>query len=231
VARVLAWTGGVLFVASLLYTVYFYGVVLGDPTPAHTTSSLSLAVGINLVLFGLFAAHHSIFARGVTKRWIERIVPARMERSFYVWVASLLLIATWMLWRLVEGLLYDIDGFWKWPMYALQLAGVHLTVRAAGFLDALELAGIRQLQPRAREVVFRTDGPFGLVRHPIYLGWILMTFAAPAMTYNRLIFALITTGYLVVAIPWEERSLVTAFGDRYRTYQSLVKWRLIPGVW
>lgn len=230
-ARVLAWTGGVLFVASLVYTVYFYGVVLGDAAPPAATS-LPAALAVNLVLFGIFAAHHSIFARGVTKRWIERVVPSPMERSFYVWVASLLLIAVWLLWRLVDGLLYDIDGFWKWPLYALQLAGVHLTLRAAGFLDFLELAGIRQLDPRpGGDPVFRTDGPFGLVRHPIYLGWILMTFAAPAMTMNRLIFAVITTAYLVVAIPWEERSLVSAFGDQYRRYQSIVRWRLIPGLW
>jgi protein-S-isoprenylcysteine O-methyltransferase Ste14 len=231
VARVLAWTGGVLFVASLLYTVYFYGVVLGDAAPPSPTS-LPVAIAVNLVLFGIFAAHHSIFAREVTKRWIERVVPPRMERSFYVWVASLLLIAVWLPWRLVEGLLYDIDSFWKWSLYALQLAGVHLALRAAGFLDFLELAGIRQLDPRlASEPVFRTDGPFGLVRHPIYLGWILMTFATPTMTMNRLIFAVITTTYLVVAIPWEERSLVHAFGDRYRKYQSIVRWRLIPGLW
>ena len=230
-ARVLAWTGGVLFVASLLYTVYFYGVTLADAVPRPATP-VSVAVATNLVLFGIFAAHHSIFARGATKRWIERVIPARLERSFYVWIASLLLIAVWTLWRLVEGALYDIETVWKWPMYALQLAGVHLTLRAAGFLDFLELAGIRQLEPQATsEPVFRTDGPFGLVRHPIYLGWMLMTFATPAMTLNRLIFAVITTGYLVVAIPWEERSLVHAFGDRYRRYQSIVRWRLIPGVW
>jgi protein-S-isoprenylcysteine O-methyltransferase Ste14 len=231
VARVLAWTGGVLFVVSLLYTAYFYGVVLADATPPFATAP-SVAVAVNLVLFGIFAAHHSVFARGVTKHWVERVVPARMERSFYVWVASLLLIAVWLAWRLAEGLLYDVDSAWKWPLYAVQLAGVYLTVRAAGFLDCLELAGIRQLQPTpARDAVFRTDGPFGLVRHPIYLGWILMTLATPTMTLNRLIFAGITTAYLVVAIPWEERSLVSAFGDRYRKYQSLVKWRLVPGLW
>lgn len=230
-ARVLAWIGGVLFVASLLYTVYFYGVTLGDAVPSDP-APVPAAVAINLVLFGIFAAHHSIFARGATKRWIERVIPPRLERSFYVWIASLLLIAVWMLWRLVSGALYDIESFWKWPMYALQLAGVHLTLRAAGFLDFFELAGIRQLQPQIKqEPVFRTDGPFGLVRHPIYLGWILMTFATPAMTLNRLMFAVITTGYLVMAIPWEEQSLVTAFGERYRRYQSIVRWRLIPGVW
>jgi methanethiol S-methyltransferase len=230
VARFLAWIGGGLFVAALLYTVYFYGVVLATDTPANATP-LPIAIVINLMLFGVFAAHHSIFARGATKRWIERLVPGQMERSFYVWVASLLLIGVWMLWRVAAGLLYDIAGPWRWAMYALQLVGFYLIVRAAGFLDALELAGIRQLQRKTPTVVFRTDGPFGLVRHPIYLGWILMTFAAPMMTVNRLIFAIVTSAYLVVAIPWEEQSLVSAFGDRYRAYQAIVKWRLIPGLW
>jgi protein-S-isoprenylcysteine O-methyltransferase Ste14 len=230
VARALAWFGGVVFVASLAYTLYFYALVLGDPAPSND-SPLPLAFAINLILFGLFAAHHSIFARERAKRLVERLMPARMERSFYVWIASLLLIAVWMMWKLVAGLVYEVEGVGQWPLYALQLAGVHLIVRAAGSLDSLELAGIRQLHDRPRETVFRTDGPFGLVRHPIYLGWILMTFAAPAMTMNRLMFAVITSGYLILAIPWEEKSLVAAFGDRYRAYQSIVRWRLIPGIW
>jgi protein-S-isoprenylcysteine O-methyltransferase Ste14 len=230
VGRAVAWTGGVLFVASLLYTVYFYAVVLGDASPA-TPTPLLLAFTANLILFGLFAAHHSVFARPFAKRWITRVIPPHMERSFYVWVASLLLIAVWLLWRHVAGMIYDVRGIARWLLYALQLAGVYLIVRAAGFLDALELAGIRQAREATRDTVFRSDGPFGLVRHPIYLGWILMTFAAPTMTANRLMFAVITTSYLIVAIPWEERSLVTAFGDRYRAYQSIVRWRLIPWVW
>jgi protein-S-isoprenylcysteine O-methyltransferase Ste14 len=229
-ARLVAWLGGALFVAALLYTVYFYGVVLSD---AASSSAIALpnAAAVNVLLFGIFAAHHSLFARGPTKRWVERTVPAQMERSFYVWVASLLLIGVWLSWRLTAGLLYEVDGLLRWPLHVLQLAGAYLILRAAGFLDALELAGIRQLQHQARPVVFRTNGPFGLVRHPIYLGWILMTFAAPTMTINRLIFAVVTSAYLVLAIPWEERALVAAFGDRYRSYQAIVKWRLIPGLW
>ena len=82
-----------------------------------------------------------------------------------------------------------------------------------------------------KEVVFRTNGPFGIVRHPIYLGWILMVFGAPTMTTDRLVFAVISSLYLVLAIPWEERSLVAVFGDRYRTYQDTVRWRILPWVW
>jgi protein-S-isoprenylcysteine O-methyltransferase Ste14 len=229
VARVLAWLGGAFFVASLAYTVYFYAVLLGDPQPAHAVT-LARATVLNTVLFGVFAAHHSVFAREAVKRWMARVIPPQMERSCYVWVASLLLVLVCMLWQLVAGTVYVAEGAVRWLFYALQLLGVHLTMRAAGFIDPFELAGIRQAQ-RQDAVVFRTDGPFGLVRHPIYLGWLLMTFATPTMTINRLLFAVISSAYLVVAIPWEERSLAAAFGDRYRAYQAIVRWRLIPGLW
>ena len=82
-----------------------------------------------------------------------------------------------------------------------------------------------------RDVAFKVAGPFGLVRHPIYLGWILIVFGAPLMTMSRLLFAVISSAYLVLAIPWEEASLVEAFGERYRAYQRQVRWRLVPGVW
>ena len=104
------------------------------------------------------------------------------------------------------------------------------TVRAAGFIDPLELAGIRQAE-RQDAVVFRTDGLFGLVRHPIYLGWLLMTLATPSLTLNRLLFAAISSGYLIIAIPWEERSLVAAFGEQLPRVSGEVRWRLVPGLW
>ena len=93
-----------------------------------------------------------------------------------------------------------------------------------------ELAGVRQ-PDRTKPVEFKADGPFGIVRHPIYLGWILMVFATPAMTTSQLLFAIVSTLYLIIAIPYEERSLVDAFGDKYRDYQRQMKWRLIPLVW
>jgi protein-S-isoprenylcysteine O-methyltransferase Ste14 len=79
--------------------------------------------------------------------------------------------------------------------------------------------------------MMQTDGAYRLVRHPIYFGWVLMVFGAPAMTASRLLFAAISTLYLIVAIPFEERSLTKEFGAAYRDYQRRVRWRLIPGVW
>ncbi len=229
-ARILTWLGGALFVASLGYAAYFYAVVLADPTPV-SESGLAQAIAVDALLFGVFALHHSLLARTRAKRLVTRVVPERMERSVYVWIASILFAATCWLWQLVPGMVYDVLEPARWVLYALQGAGLVLIWRAAAMLDGLELAGIRQLQGRVRPVTFKASGPFGLVRHPIYLGWILMVFGAPAMTINRLVFAIISSVYLVLAIPWEERSLLEAFGDRYRAYQGSVRWRLVPGIW
>jgi len=225
-----SWLGGVVFVASLGYGAYFYTVVLADasPTPA---AGRARAIAVNVLLFGAFALHHSVLARTAAKRWVTRVVPERLERSVYVWIASLLFAATCWCWQLVPGILYDIRGPGRWLLFAVQLTAIVLIWRAAAMIDGLELAGIRQIQGRVRPVTFKASGPFGLVRHPIYLGWMLLVCAAPAMTINRLVFAIISSLYLLLAIPWEERSLIEAFGDRYRAYQSTVRWRIVPGIW
>jgi len=224
-----AWLGGAAFVASLAFAGYFYAVTLGNDSPS-APASLPAALAINTALLTLFATHHSLFARDWAKRWMTRVVPPGLERSVYVWVASVLFVGVCLLWQQTGGLVYRATGALRWLLFALQLAGLYILVRGAAVLDPLELAGIRQAQQRT-PVAFRTDGPYGLVRHPIYLGWALMTLAVPTMTVGRLMFAGLTTLYLILAIPWEEKSLVAAFGGRYRAYQSTVKWRLLPRVW
>ena len=101
----------------------------------------------------------------------------------------------------------------------MQVAGVWLTIRAAGMISVFELAGVRQANHQ-RPVEFKATGPFGLVRHPIYLGWILLVFASTPMTASKLLFAVVSSAYLLAAIPWEEASLVEAFGEKYRAYQT-----------
>ena len=229
--RIFAWLGGGLFVASLGYTLYFYVVILAR-TDGTADTNPARAIAINVALFGVFALHHSLLARTGAKRWVTRLIPEQLERSAYVWIASLLLLAVCLLWQPVPGLTYAMDDPWRWGFYAAQLFGYLLTSRAAAILDGLELAGIRQVQGRERPPSdFRADGPFGYVRHPIYLGWILLVFGTPTMTMNRLLFAVISSLYLILAIPWEERSLIATSGDRYRAYQQRVRWRLVPGIW
>jgi methanethiol S-methyltransferase len=224
------WTGAVLFVVSLSSFVLVYGILLDRPGTTAPAFSVFIAL-YNIALFSVFALHHSAMARTGAKRWLTRVIPADLERSVYVWIASLLFLAVCWMWEPIPGTAWDAGGVTMWGLRLVQLLGLWLTLRTAAILDVLELSGVRQIDRKARPVEFKAAGPFALVRHPIYLGWILLVFAAPLMTMSRLVFAVISSAYLIAAIPWEEQSLVEAFGDRYRTYQKQVRWRLLPGVW
>ncbi len=223
------WLGGALFVASLASFIIVYGIVLGRP-PSVNAASTGAAIAVNVAMFTVFALHHSAMARTGAKAWIADVIPPRLERSVYVWIASALFLGVTWMWVPVPGVAWQLTGVWQWIGRGAQLLGLWLTARAAGLLDPLELAGIRQLQG-LRPAEFTAIGPFRLVRHPIYLGWILVVFGSPFMTMSRLVMAVVSSAYLFVAVPWEERSLIEAFGDRYREYQRNVRWRIVPWLW
>jgi methanethiol S-methyltransferase len=227
--KLAVWLGGVAFVASLGYVVYFYVVVLGSA--AGTPDRLLRNALVDTALFAGFALHHSLFARPAVKAIVSRWVSPANERSVYVWVSSILLLAVCIFWQSVPGLIYRTEGVLRLVLFGLQVLGLVLTARSASVIDPLELAGIRQASTRVSNDTLRVAGPFRVVRHPIYLGWMLMVFGAPTMTANRLLFAVLSSLYLILAIPWEERSLVAVHGDRYRAYQQQVRWRVLPGIW
>ena len=224
-----AWAGALAFLVSLSYLAYFYVVTLGS-TAGDPSRRVDHAL-VDIGLFFAFALHHSLLARSGAKRLVVRVIPAHLERTFYVWIASALAIALCVFWQPIAGLVYSVDGWWRAPFWTIQITGLLVVVRAARAVSALELAGVHQAARRTAAAGLKVVGPFRVVRHPIYLGWILMVFATPAMTANRLVFAVISTLYLILAIPWEEKSLVADHGDRYREYQRQVRWRLIPGLW
>jgi protein-S-isoprenylcysteine O-methyltransferase Ste14 len=223
--RLFVWAGGAMFALSLAVCAYFFLVVWAAPAAGGGW----LAVAINAGIFSIFALHHSVFAREPIKRRLAAVVPERLIRSFYVWTASVLLLAVLAAWQVLEGAVYHVTG---WPavcLAALQLAGLWLIIRSVARIDPLELAGI-DAHDRAGNAL-QTDGPYRWVRHPLYLGWVLVVFGAAHMTANRFAFALMSTMYLMLAIPWEERSLLRAFGDAYAQYQRAVRWRILPFVY
>ena len=224
----IAWAGAALFAVSLGYFLYAYLVVYGRPVPA---GPVLVPAAIDTALFSLFALHHSVFARAGAKTWITRIVPAVLERSIYAWVASLLFIAVCWAWQPVPGDLYELPGVWQWLGIAVQVAGVVLTFLGSRALDVLDLAGVRAVLPRRAATPLITSGVYGIVRHPLYFGWALLVFGAPHMTATRAVFAVVSTAYLVIAIPWEERGLVATFGSAYEQYRGRVRWRMLPGIY
>ena len=223
VARVITWGGAVLFAFALAYFLFSYSVTFGE---IATGDIRPRAIAVNLALFSAFALHHSIFARGPVRAFVRQRFPAPLERSVYVWVASLMLIVVCYGWRAIPGVLWDVPAPWRWAIVAVQVWGVWMTLRSAAVIDGLELAGVRE----SRAAEFKSTGPYGWVRHPIYLGWILIVFAMGTMTITRLVFAVVSTLYLLIAIPFEERTL-RAQSSAYGDYMRRVPWKLIPRVY
>lgn len=225
-----AWTGAALFVLSLLSFVVAYLWRFGFATSGGWDATAWRDALDNLILFTIFALHHSVMARTGAKSWITKMVPAELERSVYVWIASLLFLAVCWLWQPLPGIAWSVPPPLSYVFSGIQLIGAFLTLQSARIVGIWDLAGVKPPYPLG-DVQFKTIGPYGIVRHPIYLGWVLIVFAAPVMTTSRLLFATVSTFYLVVAIPLEEGSLVAAFGDKYRSYQQRMRWRLLPYIW
>lgn len=229
--KAVRWGGALLFGAALGYFAYRFAVTFGEPAPAPADVA---SVIWNVILFTAFALHHSLFARTPVRAWIARAAPAH-ERSIYVWVASLLFIAVCALWQPVGGVAWDARGWLRWTLTGVQASGVMLTLRGAAVLDPRELAGITQgrggKDGRSEASEFKTVGPYGWVRHPIYLGWFLIVLAATPMTMTRLVFAAVSCCYLVVAMPFEEGTLRRTSAGAYDDYCRQVRWRIIPGVY
>lgn len=222
--RAFVWLGGMLFAVSLTACAWCYLVVMGRQ--ARFGGWLPLVA--DAVLLTIFASHHSLFARDAVKAMVARIIPLQLVRSFYVWVASLLLLIVSVGWWRIGGQLYTATGALAIAGGLVQLGGLCVTARGVARIDPLELAGIR---PARENEGLRVSGPYRWVRHPVYLGWVLMTFGAAHMTGDRLAFAMLTTAYLVAAIPWEERSLRRSFGEDYARYMRQVRWRMIPFIY
>lgn len=247
-AHLFAWTGAIVFVLSLSYFLYSYWVVFGRTADGAVRA---FAVIWDVALFSAFAAHHSVFAREPVRRRLARTFP-HLERSVYVWVASLLFIVVCWLWQPVAGVVWELDGPARVAAVVVHVGGIVFSVYSASLIDAFELAGIRQLNaqgptpnaqlpptpnaqrlamPNSQGEEFKTTGPYGWVRHPIYLGWFLIVFAVGTMTMTRFVFAVVSCAYILVAIPFEERSIRASSGGAYERYMKRVRRKLIPGLY
>ena len=184
---------------------------------------------VDLGLLGLFAVQHSVMARPFFKRWLTRIVPESAERSTYVLASSLALIVMFACWQPLGGVVwYGRGSDDRAACSGARFAFGWLLVLVSTFLiNHFDLFGLRQvwLQLVGRpysELGFRTPGPYKYVRHPLYVGWLFAFWAAPTMTVSHLVFAIATTGYILIAIQFEERDLMAHLGQAYREYRERV---------
>ena len=223
-----------VFLVAFLYAIGFV-TGLGVPKTIDTgpAGPAGQAFVIDILLMSLFAVQHSVMARQPFKRWWTQFVPHVVERSTYVLLASLVLILLYWQWRPIPTIVWEITN----PQIAmavlgLSLAGWLLVLVSTFVINHFELFGLQQVVinlsgQTATEPHFNTPSLYKVVRHPIYLGFIIAFWAAPVMTVGHLLFAAVTTAYIFVGIFLEERDLVELFGDDYRRYRERVA-ALIP---
>jgi protein-S-isoprenylcysteine O-methyltransferase Ste14 len=218
-----------VFFATYLYAVGFVGNLLVprtiDGTPA---GSFAAGVVVDLVLLLAFALQHSVMARSGFKRWITRSIPEAAERSTYVLTSSLALIALFAFWRPLGGIVWQVeDAAAVAGLYTLFAGGWLLVLVSTFLINHFDLFGLRQvwlylIGKPYQPIAFRTPGLYRLVRHPLYLGWLFAFWATPVMTVTHLLFAVATTGYILIAIRFEERDLTAHLGEAYREYRERV---------
>jgi len=226
----------VIFLGTFLYAIGFIGN-FGVPTaldgPASRPLAISLAVDVGLLT--LFAVQHSLMARKWFKEWWTKIVPKPVERATYVLFSSLALILLFVLWRPLGGVVWSVeDPIGRFVLRALFAFGWGLILYSTFLINHFDLFGLRQVwrnlvgQPES-EYRFVTPGPYRLVRHPLYVGWLFAFWMTPQMTFAHLLFSVATTAYILLAIQFEERDLVREFGDTYEDYRRTVP-MLVPSL-
>jgi protein-S-isoprenylcysteine O-methyltransferase Ste14 len=219
----------VFFLVTFLYTIGFVEGIPGIKTiDSGPTESVWVAVGIDVLLLGVFAVQHSVMARQGFKRWWTRFVSSPVERSTYVLAASLAVALLLWQWRPLPALVWTVDNAsGRTLLYVISALGWGILLLATFLINHFELFGLHQVFNYWRGVsfsppAFRTPALYKYVRHPIYLGFILAFWATPRMTQGHLLFAVATTGYVFVGIFFEERDLIAHFGDEYRRYRQRV---------
>jgi protein-S-isoprenylcysteine O-methyltransferase Ste14 len=219
----------VVFLATFLYAIAFVGG-FGVPTRLDGAAqpSLALALAVDAALLTIFAVQHSVMARRWFKEWWTQIVPWTIERSTFVLFASLALILLFWQWRPIGIEVWTVDNpFIRAVLWALFAAGWGTVLVVTFLINHFDLFGLRQVwlpligKPYTR-IEFRTPMPYRYVRHPLYFGFLLAFWMTPTMTLAHLVFAVVTTAYIVVAIQFEERDLISEYGSAYEEYRKRV---------
>ena len=224
-----------VFFATFLYALGFVGNFYVPRTlDSAPTGGFGSSLLLDLALLGLFAIQHSVMARPVFKQWLTRIVPESAERSTYVLASSLALIVLFAGWQPLGGEVWTVtDASARGVLWGAFAFGWLLVLVSTFLINHFDLFGLRQVWLQLigkpyTHLPFGTPVLYRYVRHPLYVGWFFAFWSTPTMTLSHLVFAIMTTAYILVAIQLEERDLTNHFGQQYREYKERVP-MLIPG--
>jgi protein-S-isoprenylcysteine O-methyltransferase Ste14 len=225
-----------IFLGTFLYAIGFVGnLVFPKTIDSGPQVPLGEALAVDLWLLGLFAVQHSVMARPAFKRVWTRWVPVPVERSTYVLLSSLLLALLFWQWRPLPGAVWEVrQPIAVGALWGLCAAGWLVALVSTFLIDHFDLFGLRQVFLYATGRPY-TPAPFGtpalyrVVRHPLLLGFLIAFWATPVMTWGHLVFAVLTTAYILIAVQLEERDLRAAFGGTYEEYRRQV-FMIVPWI-
>ncbi len=204
----------VLFFLTFLYLIAFLGnfgtlpyvtKTIDSGTPGSTGQALLL----NLSLIVLFALTHTVMARPWFKAKWTKIVPPAAERSTYVLVSSLVLILLYREWVPMTDTVWNVTNpTGAMMLWVLYFAGYGVVLVSTLLINHFELFGLSQVLANLRQsptpgLKFVQPLFYKIVRHPLYLGWIMAFWATPNMTTGHLVFAVALTAQILISIPHE----------------------------
>jgi protein-S-isoprenylcysteine O-methyltransferase Ste14 len=220
----------IIFLIAFLYAIGFIGnIIVPKSIDSGTESSLFSSISINVLLLSVFALQHSIMARPAFKKWFTTIINPAMERSTYILLSSLALMLIFWQWRQITTIVWDFENdIVSFILMGIFFLGWLIVLLSTFMINHLELFGLAQIFDNLKNKTtpspkFQTNYLYKLVRHPLMLGFLVAFWATPTMTLGHLLFSVVTTLYIFVAVKYlEEKDLKKVIGKEYETYQKEV---------
>lgn len=217
------------FLGTFTYAIFFVeGIIVPKTIDSGAVGDPVASVIVNLAVLGVFAVQHSVMARSAFKRWWTKVVPEEIERSTYVLFATAALALVLWQWRPLPQLVWSVnDPALSALIFAISWLGWGLLLASTFLISHFQLFGLSQgfaklIGRKPEDPPFTTPLFYKFMRHPLYAGFVIAFWAAPQMSVGHLLFAVATTGYILIGIFLEERDLIAVFGDRYRAYSAQV---------